>query len=218
MVGGVLGGVRDADVLLGRLWASSADLDADERGLAATVLTRLEKERSAQLGHLLAEMRTDRYVELLERVVRFADDPPHGRGWTEPAEKVLPSLVRRRWVRLRRKVEKAGADPSDAELHAIRILAKKARYAVEASVPVVGEPAASLGDALAQLQEGLGELNDTAVAAAWLRALTPSISHAQAVVVGQLIAAERRRAAEIRHDWRSTWQACDHRSLVRWMR
>ena len=216
--GGVLGRVRDADVLLGRLWASSADLDADDRGLAATVLTRLEHERSAELGGLLSEMRTDRYVELLEHVAQTAAHPPMGRGSAESAAEVLPSIVRPRWVRLRRAVGRVEADPTDADLHVVRILAKKARYAVEALGPVVGEPAVALGAALARLQDELGELNDTAVSLSWLRACTPSVSHAQAVVVGQLIAAERRRAEEIRHDWRSAWQACDHKSLVRWLR
>ena len=70
--------------------------------------------------------------------------------------------------RLRTRVAKLGRTPSDDKLHATRILAKKARYAADVAVPVVGKPAAKLAKALGKLQDVLGDLHDCAVAEAWL--------------------------------------------------
>lgn len=214
---GLLGVVRDTDVLLERLWASVGRLDEGDHGEGALVVGRLEQQRHQQVAEVLAEMRTDRYVDLLERVAEAGEHPALTRGARERAAGAVPALVRPRWVKLRRAVKTLGPQPADQELHAVRILAKRARYAVDVAVPVVGAPAEGLSGALAGLQDVLGELHDTSVAISWLRGLTTSLPHAQAMVSGQLIGAERQRAAELRMLWPSAWAACDRKSLVRWL-
>jgi CHAD domain-containing protein len=215
---GSLGVVRDTDVLLERLWAAVVHLDERDHGDAALVVRRLEQQRHAQVAALLAEMRTDHYVDLLERVAAAGERPAVTHAARVRADQALPALVRPRWRKLRRAVAALGPRPADDELHAVRILVKRTRYAVDVAVPVVGAPAERLSGALAGLQDVLGELHDTAVATAWLRGLTATLPHAQAMVAGQLIGGERRRAQELRAVWPSAWSACDRRSLVRWLR
>jgi len=214
----LLGAVRDTDVLLGRFWAMGQDLDESDHGAAALVVARLDTERRNHLGALLGAMRTERYLYLLEGVAAAASAPPLTPAANGRAAELAPELVRPRWTQLRRTVERLGERPSDEAQHEVRILAKRARYAAEFVAPVVGAPAKTLGHGLAVVADLLGELHDTAVAVAWLRGLVPVLSHAEAMVAGQLIAAERRRADELRRVWPAAWAACDQKSSLRWLR
>ena len=105
--------------------------------------------------------------------------------------------------------------PTDSELHRIRILAKRARYAAEAVAPVAGPAAAAFARAAAKLQTILGEHQDSVTAQAWLRA-----SHARgrrAFVAGELIALERIAAEDARARWPKIWNSLDRKSLRSWM-
>ena len=86
-----------------------------------------------------------------------------------PAATVLPGLVRRRWRALAKQVKALGDPPTDEELHAVRIEAKRVRYAAEAAVPLLGRQARVFAHAAAALQGVLGDLNDAVVAERWLR-------------------------------------------------
>ena len=105
--------------------------------------------------------------------------------------------------------------PTDAELHRIRILAKRARYAAEAVAPVAGPDAASFAKAAARLQTVLGEHQDSVTAQAWLRAA--KVTGRRAFVAGELIALERIAAADARAAWPQAWQSLDRKKLRDWM-
>lgn len=213
-----LGSVRDADVLLERLWADVADLSGDDQAAAAQLLDHLRRERGGHLADLLEAMRAPGHVDLLERLVAAATDPPLRKSASRSAGDVLPGLVAPRWKKLDKAVGRLGADPSDDQLHEVRILAKRTRYAADLAVPVVGEPAARLTEALAHLQDVLGELHDAAVAADWLRRTALGVPHAQAMVAGQLVAAQRLHAAELRTQWPEAWDRCARKAHVAWLR
>ncbi|MCD9625583.1 CYTH and CHAD domain-containing protein [Rhabdothermincola salaria] len=214
---GELGVVRDTDVLLDALWRDVAGLDERDHPVGASVLAHLVDERRRQVAALLTVMRTDRYVDLLEHLVEAAARPRFGPDAHRPAVDVVPGLVAERWRKLRRTARDLGDHPSDDELHRVRILAKRTRYAADAAEPVVGDAASGLSWAVAHLQDELGELHDTAVAMDWLRGLTPRLTHAEAMVAGQLVAAQRRLAAERRGSWRAAWKACDTKALTGWL-
>src|SRR5207249_8923743 len=88
----------------------------------------------------------------------------------QPAKDVLPKLAGGPWRRLRSAVRQLPENPTDPELHRIRILAKRARYAAEAVAPIVGADATAFARAAAKLQTVLGEHQDSVTAQAWLRA------------------------------------------------
>ena len=67
------------------------------------LLQRLEREREIARVRLLEAMTSDRYLELLDRLVEAARAPHTLPEAGRPAAKVLPRLVRRPWRRASRK-------------------------------------------------------------------------------------------------------------------
>jgi len=214
----ILGEVRDADVLLERLRTRATELQPEEQDDAGPVLTVLELERAAAYARLVETLASARYVTLLDTLVAAANAPALRKDAEAPAVDVVPALVRRPWHKLEKRATRLGNDPSDAELHEIRIRTKRLRYAAEAAAPVVGKPARSLARAAAGLQERLGDLNDAVVAAAWLdevhkRAWDSGAERAAATMA----ALERAEAARERAIWRTAWEKVAAPELRAWM-
>ena len=215
--GSALGGVRDADVLTERLRAQAASLPEVEAAAFAPVLRRLADGREEARVALLAAMASDRYVALLDRLVAAASSPHLTARADNPAAKTLPPLVAGQWRKLRKAVHRLPARPPDDDLHAVRILAKRARYAAEAAAPAVGKRAKRLASAIAGVQEVLGDHHDAVVAEEWLRAAVDRADVAQALALGELIALQRATAARCRKEWRAAWKAADRKKLRRWL-
>ena len=213
----LLGAVRDTDVLLGRFQEHLAALPAADAKLGPRLLAALVEQRDAARTRLLAGMDEPRYATLLDDLVAAAAAPALLPGADRPAAEVMPPLVAKPSKRLRKAVKQAGDDPSDDELHQIRIRAKRARYAAEAVEPVIGKPAERFADAAADLQDILGDHHDAVVGEAWLRQAAGSARRDAALVAGLLIAAERASAAASRDGWRPVWKALDRKKLRAWL-
>jgi CHAD domain-containing protein len=214
---GLLGDVRDTDVLLARFQEHLAALPAADAKAGPKLLAGLLEQREAARGRLLGAMGEPRYARLLDDLVAAAATPALLPGVDRPAAEVMPALVAKPWRKLRKAVRAAGDDPSDDELHQIRIRAKRARYAAEAVEPAIGKPAERFADAAADLQEVLGNHHDAVVGEVWLRQAAGSGRRDKALVAGELIAAERASAAASRADWRRVWKALDRRKLRAWL-
>jgi CHAD domain-containing protein len=214
-LGGVVGLVRDNDVLAIRLRAAVDALPPlDARG-GAQLLGHLERQGVDARATMLAALRSGRYARLLDVLVGLAAAPPviEAVGDTAPPPtKVASTIARRQWRRLAAAVDALGTDPADAELHQLRILAKRCRYTAEAVAPVVGPTAVRLAAAVADLQAVLGDLQDTVVAEAWLRDAAVAIP-ASGVAAGQLIARERLARTELRGRWRAVWRGTSPKKL-----
>ena len=218
-----LGEVRDADVLLDRLRAAAAPLGAADVEGAAALLGRLEAERSAARGRLLAVLDDPRYVLLLDQLVASVEVPTGEEvDWLledakGSAADVLPRLVARPWKRFRKAARAAGPGATAEELHQVRIRAKRCRYAAEAAAPAGGKHASKLAKAVAEVQDVLGEHQDAVVAQAWLRATAPGLDAAEALVAGQLIAGQRAAAEASRQAWPKARKKADRRKLRAWL-
>lgn len=210
-----LGAVRDREVLLERLRTRAAGLPAADARSAAALLRLLAGEIEVLRGRLLADLDSERYVELLEQLVQAASSPATLPDAEQRATEVLPALAGGPWKRLRSAVRQLADVPSDPELHRIRILAKRARYAAEAVAAVAGPHATAFAKAAARLQTVLGEHQDAVTAQAWLRATRAS--GRKAFVAGELIALERIDAENARAKWPKVWAALDRKSLREWM-
>jgi len=210
-----LGAVRDREVLLERLRERAKSLPAADQRSAASLLQLLEREIDELRKKLLADLDSQRYIDLLERLVDAAHAPQTMPDADQPAKGVLPALATTPWRRLRSAVRGLPQTPTDPELHRIRILAKRARYAAEAVAPVAGPGATAFARAAAKLQTILGEHQDGVTAQAWLRAA--KVSGKRAFVAGQLIALEGLAAHDARTRWRKVWSALDRKSLREWM-
>jgi CHAD domain-containing protein len=210
-----LGAVRDREVLLERLRERAKTLPPSDQRSAASLLHILEEEIETLRTKLMAELSSLRYIELLERLVIAAHTPATLPEADEPASKVLPPLAAGPWRRLRSAVKQLPETPTDPELHRIRILAKRARYAAEAVAPVAGKAADAFARAAAKLQTILGEHQDSVTAQAWLRSVR--ISGRRAFVAGELIAMEHIAAEDARSKWPKVWKALDQKSRRSWM-
>jgi CHAD domain-containing protein len=213
----LLGEVRDTDVLLERFSEHLAALPEQDAKPGRRLLERLNEERDQARRRLLGAMASDKYVQLLEDLVAAAAAPALLPGADRPAAEVMPPLVAKPWKKLRKAVRKAGDDASDHDLHQIRIRAKRARYAAEAVEPVIGKPAEDFADAVADLQDVLGDHQDAVVGEAWLREATASARRDVALVAGLLIAAERASGAATRDRWPTVWKAAKRKQLRSWL-
>lgn len=217
-LGAQVGAVRDLDVLTERLQRRGATLpDVDQSGVER-LLQRIDAERRSARATMLEAIREPRYLTLLDTLIGLAAEPPMAAAPElegTPAADIVAGLVRRSWKRLARAADRLGPRSADAELHRVRILAKRCRYAAEAAAPLAGPAAARFADAVAELQTVLGDHQDTVVTELWLRDAAAAIPAAR-VAVGQLIGLERAERAELRAQWPQTWHDASRRKLRHW--
>ena len=214
---GALGAVRDADVMIERLRRQAATLPEPDTAALAPIFRRLAKERDQARDDLVAALRSPRYVALLERLVSAAREPACRKAAAKPAADVIPDLVAGPWRKLRKAVKGLADTPADSELHRVRILAKRTRYAAEAAAPLLGKKAATFARAVAGLQEVLGDHQDAVVAEAWLRQAVEEADAAVSLAAGELIAVQMAEAADHRARWPKAWKKASDAKLRTWM-
>jgi CHAD domain-containing protein len=210
-----LGAVRDTEVLRDRLRSREPSLPGGDRKALEEFVTMLESTRNEARDRLLAAIREETYVDLLDELVEAAREPrvlEEAAGALAASE--LRSALERPWQHLEHAVEGAREDASDASLHDVRIRAKRARYAAEAVSPVFGKRAEAFAQAAARLQDVLGDHQDSVVARAWLREAAED--GADAFVAGELAATEAQAAAEARAAWPKAWKALSRKRLRFW--
>jgi CHAD domain-containing protein len=194
-LGRVLGEVRDLDVLLARLEAEASELPDEDARHGRSLLAELRTERSCARARLLGALRSDQYLALLE-------DTDQAIETLEPSgsDATLDSLADRAFAKLDRAVLELPDDPADEELHAVRKVGKRARYAAE----LAGRK--EFVRQAKKLQDVLGEHQDAVVAADQLRRLAVGASREQSLAAGRLVEREEQRRAEARRTWQAAWQ------------
>jgi CHAD domain-containing protein len=193
-LGQVLGEVRDLDVLLARLETEAAALGGEDSRRAEPLLASLRTDRSCCRARLLAALRSDEYLVLLDDTVRTLEElEPSGSAVT------LGELADEATAKLRRAVRKLPERPADEQLHAVRKKGKRARYAAE----LAGQK--KLVKKAKKLQDVLGEHQDAVVAAERLRELAAGAAPEQALVAGRLVEREEERRAAARDEWPQAW-------------
>ena len=213
-----LGKVRDLDALLAHLRGEASRLGPDDSSGGDEILGQLVDERAAVHADLLEALRSERSAALLDRVARFAASPPFASAdVTRPATDVVPLLVRRPLRRLRRQADRLGTAPGDEELHRVRILAKRLRYATDVAAPLAGKRARRAARALAKLQDVLGEHNDARLALERLRELSRDATPAAVWSAGVLGGLQVARAAECRARFPSAYRSAVAKSRWTWI-
>ncbi|MET0627644.1 MAG: CYTH and CHAD domain-containing protein [Acidimicrobiia bacterium] len=213
-----LGEVRDADVLLERLEARLDALPHADANGATDLLDALRAQRASARDTLLVAMASDRYLSLLDRLVDATHNVPAAPDAADVDDIDLETFVRRPWKKLRRAVDALDDDPPDAELHEVRIRAKRARYATEAVAPAIGREAKRFAKRVAAVQDTLGEHQDAVVAEEWLRnQLGAGSSGPMLFVAGELAAIERAAARAARSRFPSVWRRARRKRLRDWL-
>jgi CHAD domain-containing protein/uncharacterized protein YjbK len=225
-LGGALGEPRDAEVMRERLRHLARE-QPDEL-LLGPVLRRIglemdERHRTAH-GHLLEALDDERYLRLLGALDQLLADPPFTAAARRRAKRELPRLVARACRRVDRAahaVEVAGSrEEHDRLLHEVRKSAKRARYAAESVAPVFGKPAIRLAKRMENLQEVLGEHQDSVVARDVLRSIgvVAHLSGENGFSFGLLHGIERCRGAAAQREYASALRAASKKKPRRWTR
>jgi CHAD domain-containing protein len=212
---GLLGQVRDADILMARLQPSlgSDEATAEQR----EILGRLNRQQAKARMELLTAMAEPRYSALLDSLARLAAAPPLSEVAEAPADEFMAMIVGRTWRKLRSAVLKLDKHPDDARLHAVRIEAKRCRYAVEAAAPAVGKAAVRFAEAVADLQQALGDYNDAVISAGWLTQASGQMDASTAFLAGVLHEAQNGLARKAKRKWPAAWRRLDRKKIHSWL-
>ena len=200
-IGGLLGGVRDADVLAVALEAELKDADDRVRRAGGVLLAERRRDRARPLEDLVYGLGHPRFATIENRVAALIDAPPSTDVEIAPAIVVSPA-----WRGLKRAVRALPPEPTDAELHAVRIATKRARYAAEMFLTVAGPRARRFTRRAGRMQDALGHHQDAVVAVAWLRSRAgtgPGVAFA----AGWLTARFEAAGDADRQAWRGPWAA-----------
>jgi CHAD domain-containing protein len=221
-----LGAVRDLDVLVDRLEQDGADLAEGLRPLVEGLRELRDVAREALVESLAAPA----HAALIAQVVAAAREPRFAPLATGAARDVVPPLVTAAWRKLARRgdplARSLARDPrrtADGELHRVRILAKRGRYASEAASEALGRgrgrAAAKFANRLADVQQLLGNHQDATGVIRELRdavAMRPGDSDlafaAGRLLERQVAATERARAA-----FPGVWAQLRRPRLRRWL-
>jgi CHAD domain-containing protein len=209
-LGGVLGEVRDLDVQLDHIRAQAAGFEPAERKAVEHLLLGLRAARRKARQRMLAALRGRRYAALLGALAGAAlSEAPPAAGPSTGKQRAAATveLIRRPYRKLRKAAEALGDDPPDDDLHALRILGKRLRYAAELAIPTGGKPVQHLIKATKRIQDILGEHQDAVVAAQEVRRLVAELDRPVApevaLAAGRLVEREHARRADCRTNWRA---------------
>jgi CHAD domain-containing protein len=189
---GVLGAVRDLEVLRVRLARLVAEVPSDlvVGPVAQRIDARLAEQQTSARAQLLATITGERYTALLARLVDWRDNPPFTTAAGRPATTLTKSVRRADKVLHKRLHRATGAQGTDTEMHSARKAGKRARYAGEVA------PGPTSSRQAKKLQDLLGEFQDSVVAATIIRTLAEQAHSAgeDTFTYGLLFADERAAA------------------------
>lgn len=219
-LGDEVGAVRDLDVLHVGLADAVEDMLEDDRSTGTRLVALVELERATARDRLMTALSSTRYLTLLDMLVEAAAAPKLAvppETVEEQTGQVIAELVRKPWKRLRRAANGLTRESTDEDLHAVRILAKHCRYGAEAAIPFDGHRAEPFAKAMKELQEVLGNYNDSVVMESWLRqhaGADPSLGF----VAGALCARQTQRRQELRKTMPKLIRKINKPKLTEWMK
>jgi CHAD domain-containing protein len=200
-----LGVVRDLDVMIEQLHSEAAALGEPDTAALEALIGSLDAERTAARRTLVRQLDDPDYDALLVELDETTRKPPVANPWADLRE--LGAGEFGRLAKAHRKMTKQfGDDPPDDDLHELRILGKRARYTAELQQKT--KPISEFLDALAGLQEVLGNHQDASVLEDQLRAMVAaSRDPVAAIAAGRVIEGARRRKVVARKAFPAAWNA-----------
>jgi CHAD domain-containing protein len=209
---GQLGAARDAEVQREHFAAEIAEQPVEL--VMGRVAGRIDDHLRGvyKQGRIdaLAALESERYFRLLDALDDLLAKPPVTTG-DRKAKKQIHDLLEHDFKRMRKGVRRAEnaetLEAQDHELHEVRKSAKRLRYAGESAVPILGQAAKDLATLAEEVQEVLGEHQDSVVSRDLLRTLAVQVhlDGGNAFTFGRLHAAEELRGARSRKAFFKLW-------------
>jgi len=211
-VGRALGRVRDTDVLLQRVAAIRAEAAELERPALDVFALSLRIDRDRARLRLIRRLDSGRYAGLVAGArARYEAGPPPvapGNSAGTPAYFASRWFIADRLRELHAAYETAERTLDPADLHAVRISAKKARYTVEYFAGLEGGAAVQRAKRFARFQDFLGDKQDAATLLSRMRKYAHTIPHddrdlamGAGSVLGHLERMARTRRGELHRAW-----------------
>jgi CHAD domain-containing protein len=225
---------RDVEVVRERLLRALDELADDSSGAirARTLLERM-LHRDYAIAHetTLAALAGPKFHALADRLALAPETLPGLPVADAPAPEAMYPLVVRSFELVQKRVaalpdprkqsaKSALADDATDELwHRLRIAAKRCRYAAEVCVPVAGQAATDLAEAMTVITEELGFQQDATVASAVLlrAARTPRIAAPTGFVLGRLLGDARAGILRSRLAFPGQWTQAADPGLRAWL-
>jgi CHAD domain-containing protein len=224
-LGGMLGPVRDGEVLPEHLHASLRTVPVELLigPVQARVQGHFSPQRAAAYTELIEALDSPRYAALLAELDRLTTERPLGPRAGDPAREVLPAAVQRAYRQAKHRMRRARQTPSgparDAALHQARKSARRARYAAEAARPATGRPARRFSRQMKKVQSVLGDHQDSVIARQAARDLGISahLAGENAFSYGLLYELQSHQATHLQSHARHVWKKASRSRHRRWM-
>lgn len=201
-VGSLLGEVRDCDVLLESFRQNFHDFSSPEQRSFETILKNFEDQRSVARAKLLEGLRSDRYLNLLNHFEDSLNHLPF-----QPTPLTITELARKAFHKVQDFVNTSDSLFRKSELHRIRRLLKRARYALELAEPLLGKRAKRFLQQAKDAQDLLGQHQDAVVAEQRLLALKQhSRGTGIAYVTGLMVERLRNQQSQVYQQIPKQWQ------------
>lgn len=224
-LGVLLGDARDTEVLRDRIGslAEGEDPHLLDQGTIASAHQELTRRYRDNHDRLVRELSSTRYAALVDNLEHLVTDPPWAPGDDDHKASALRKRVRHDWKRVAAAVARADAAPDvearQRNLHEARKAAKRARYAAEPLIPVYGTDAERFVEAVTEVQESLGDLNDAVVAMHELRRLniTETARGHNTFALDVLHTREQEAADASEARFIRAWHKARRRKVLRWL-
>ena len=189
--GDFLNPLRDLDVMVPYFERELNLLEPLDAELLEPLLDQLRKEHETIREAMMAELASERYIVLLNSLYEATKSM-----YVRPAGPSLPKIASTNFRYLRKACSELSSEPTDDQLHRVRILTKRARFAAELAAGVTGKAADNFLEKAKQVQDVLGEHQDASVAESRIHAFAAGLSDPSAAFAGGRLA-ERQLARKI---------------------
>ena len=199
--------IRDGDVMLERLERNNQKLDFYlDPNQVLRIRVLLTDETSQARIEFYEALASDHCATLMTELSSWGEGSTQILGPHKDLKRILQILNSSSWQGVRMAIKEQKSDPSDAHLHRIRIIVKRARYFADACASVLGKPAKRQARDLESLQAVLGELQDSSVMSKWLRGLDAR-TQADGPTVRILLELEAAQRFQLRRQYRKIWRS-----------
>jgi CHAD domain-containing protein len=221
---GLLGDVRDLDVLTTRFRKAATADDGSETTALAPLFSDLAARHARASRDLRKGLQDERYRDLLAALQHAVDHRSLAPDSRTPCRTALPPLAARAWRRLKKCGGSLRPSDPDEAFHEVRKRAKRARYTVELVAPVLSGAAAKGAHRFirgaTRIQDVLGEHQDAVVAGQELASLierqADNASFAQAA--RRLLDGQTAAARAAREEFFDAWDKLDRKKSRRWLK
>jgi len=139
-------------------------------------------------------------------------DPPTSRLASLPLRGILAPGLAKQSALLREAVDTFESDPTEAQLHRVRIEAKHLRYTTELASAYAGEAADGLTESLRGMQDALGDRRDLHRGVALLESLGTQdepfrTTSPEGQIINEMVADLRTQTESCSTQWQSHWSS-----------